>query len=290
MNQSQESMKSPNSSAAKARTKKIATLESELKSMPKPEVSGVKAPMIQQVKLCWLASFVLPLLAGVCFLGSVYGIDEEYWIHWMLMILAIYGIIALTLVMVSMWTLSLFLKLRDLAAGNYYVHWTIPDQSWGIKCQRSTPSALKYVAIGGLISVGAGLTAAGQAFADGNLFFATPFSHFAYTGIYFLFVGCTLSLFFWRLAKIKHDYMSSQHGLVLIGPRGIYITGSFWSFEGAAQRLYDISISSESPRQMQFKIGTSGKNQINYESICIPITQSELLRAKVLCLLLQKDI
>lgn len=290
MNQSQESMKSPNSSAAKARTEKIAALKSELKAMPKPAVSGVQAPMIQQVKICWLASFVLPLLAGVCFLGSVYGIDEEFWKHWMLMILAIYGIVALTLVLASVWTLSLFFELRDLAAGNYYVHWTIPDQSWAIKCQRSTPSALKYVAIGGLISFGAGLTAAGMAFADGNLFFATPFSHFAYTGICFLLVGCTLGSFFWRLAKVKHDYMSSRNGLILISPWGIYITGSFWSFRGAVQRLYDVSISSESPRQMQFKIGTSGENGINYKSICIPIAQSELLRAKVLRRLLQKHI
>lgn len=283
-------MKPPKHSAAQGRAEKIAELESELKALPKPAVSGVQAPLIQQVKICWLASFVLPLLAGVCFLGSIYGSDVESWKHWMFMILAIYGVIAVTLAMVSMWTLSLFLKLRDLAAGNYYVHWTIPDQNWDSICERSTASALKYVAIGGIISVGAGLTAAGQAFADGKLFFATTFSHFAYTGFCFLLVGCTLGLFFWRLAKIKHDFMSSQHGLVLIGPRGMYNTGSFWSFQGAAQQLYDVSISSESPRQMQFKIGTSGENGINYEFISIPIAQPELLTAKVLCRLLKKDI
>lgn len=261
--------------------RRVKHLKAKLTAMPKAPVEGVTAPILVQVKYCWLVSLVLPMMAGISYLGTQYGIDTDFWNHVMRSMLAIYAVVLLTLIMMTMWTLTLYRRLRHLASGHYFVHWLLTDDQLHDAQSKSSPNVIKFLLIGGAISTGAGLTAAGQAFADGKLFFATPFEHFTFTGIGFLMIGCALGYFFWKLAQLKHQFVTTHCVQVIVGPKGLYITGDFWSFDGTFQRLYDVSVSKEESR-IEFKVGTSGEHAIRHEQISIPVPEGELPNARLL--------
>lgn len=287
MNEARQNLK--NEHSVESRRQTFARLHAELVKLPKAPVGDVQAPLILQVKYCWLVSLALPLLAGICYLGSIFGIETEFWDRWMRALLAIYGVCLLALVMMSMWTMTLAVRLRRIASGNYYVNWLVPEKDWQANCQQTLPNLMKFLLVGALIAVGSGLSFAGQAYADGNVYFATPARHFVLIGFISLAVGTSLGSFFWKLAMLKYKFASNHQGLVLIGPEGLYQTGSFWSFSGASQSLYDISFSTEKP-QLLFKIGTSGEHGVKYEIVSIPIPDGELLKAKVLCRVLEETL
>ena len=250
-------------------------LQATLVAMPKPAVQDVVTGIGTQAKWILLVTAILLALA-VAFYGLWTSTGDTFWQGCMIAMLIVSPNVGIIGGAFALWARVQNRKLRQMASGEYFVHWRIGDERWEQECERNQKRSRWLIPLisGGFAFVA--LVFAALVFWDaGDVFFGSPLLHFIGVGGLGAATGFVIGLFCRAMTRITERLMRTRTPQVIIGPAGVYVTGQFWPRSTFNQRLESVELASDARETLvfQFVVGSQHGDQNMFVRVPFPADQ-----------------
>lgn len=242
-----------------------------------------------QAKAIFLAGVGIQAAAGAIYGISHFVTARRSW-EGAAAIIAGLGISPLFLAAIlALWVYVQGKKLRQLAAGQYYVHWRYTSDEWQPHCKISDAKLSNSARTITLVVTGMMLLLAVGVHSDGNLAFDSIVKHYAAFVGTGLVAGYAIGVFCQYCGNITHKLKQSRTAQALIGPGGIYLTGQFWPLATFGQHLRSVKIADDDPDNICFTFEVRTKHGSTETFVLVPIPPDQREVAQSLVEVIEQD-
>lgn len=265
-------------------------LEAQLKRMPKPPVADVVTSVAAQAKAVLLAAGAMLLFGGVCYGISLLVSWKDPWQITAGISSALSMTPLLTGALMALWVYVQGGKRRQLAAGEYYVHWSYEPNQWAQHCDRLELRYSRALQIFVACGLGIGLVFAAMVhFDDDRLFFGSIVTHYGVCIGIGAIAGWVIGLFCRYLGNITRTIQRDRTAQSLIGPEGVYVTGQFWPTRTFGHNLRSASVGGGASTNVRFVFAVQTNHGTSETTVVIPIPLGQEKVAAALAKVMMED-